>query len=167
MDPEPFTTTVKILERHKIRLPQEVHSRIPLLSKSDKTVTAVAIPGHFGGIQIVFGELPLAEARARIGSLARSGKITAADAQKDWTLLSRYFSNAWNLTFSFYDDRYTVVLPSVARDIGILPKNEGESVVIFLCGEIFELWRTDEWDTLRDSVKLRLGSLEEDLPASN
>ena len=70
------------------------------------------------------------------------------------------------MTFSFYEKRYTVVLPSVARDIGLVPKSQSENVIIFVCGEIFEIWSPDAWVALSNSTRLKVGLLEEDLQES-
>jgi hypothetical protein len=154
------------LERHKIRLPNEISSRIPSLAKANKSVTAAAVPGPFGGIQIIFGEPPLAKLRNQIDLLVRHGKATPERAGENWALLARYVSNVWEMTFSFYEKRYTVVLPSVARDIGLVPKSQSENVIIFVCGEIFEIWSPDAWVALSNSTRLKVGLLEEDLQES-
>jgi len=166
MSPEAFSTTFQILERHKIRLPHQAATRIQSLAKGEKKVTATATPGAIGGIQIIFGEPPLANLRNRIDTLVRRGEATPERAGENWVLLARYVSNIWEMTFSLYQGIYTAVLPSVAREIGLVPKNQGEEVIIFICGQIFEIWRPDAWIALRASTVPRLTLLEEDLPDS-
>jgi hypothetical protein len=158
----PFTTTLEVLERHKLRLPLEVYGRIPFLASAPQKQTATAVPGQFGGIQVIAGELPLARLRTRLVTLSDNGKATAERAGEAWTLLARYVSNAWDVTFSFYENRYTAVLPSVARDLGLVPK-KGQEALIFIYGDIFEIWRTDAWNALNGSMGPRIELLEADL----
>src|SRR6266576_259557 len=57
---EPFSETFRVLERHKIRLTKDVYSRIPFFAKkTPETVKAVAVPGRYGGIQIIFEDASL------------------------------------------------------------------------------------------------------------
>jgi len=99
--------------------------------------------------------------------LVRNGGATAERAGENWSLLARYLANVWDMTFSLYENRYTVVLPSVARDLGLVPKNQGEEVIVFICGEIFEIWRPDAWIALQTRTRPRVGLLEEELKNSD
>ena len=157
-----FSTTLQILERHKIRIPEELYHRNSELSKAAK-VTATAIPGPFGGIQILFGGQPLAELQSRIYALASQGKATAESAGNEWTLLARLLTNAWTATFSFHQKAFTLVLPSEARGLGLVPKNQGEEVLIFFYGEILEIWHPDAWNALSMRSRSKIRMLEQEL----
>ncbi len=139
-----LTATALVLERHKIRIPEKVAAALPTLASREKKARALAVPGHYGGVQILFGEPPLAKAREHIEKRLAKGRAKEEQASEEWTLLARYLSNLWEITFSLDRDRYTMVLPMVARDIGLIPKTEGEEVLIFVCGAIFEIWNPDE-----------------------
>jgi hypothetical protein len=162
---EPFSTTVRVLERHKIRFTKEVYSRIPFLAgKTPETVSSLAIPGPFGGIQIIFAESLSAPSRSKIRALVKSGQAAASAADKPWMLLARYISNEWPLTLSFHDGRYTLVLPSTARDLGLVPTKEGEDALLFVCGEVLEIWSPQAWLTATGNARLRLTELIEGTP---
>jgi len=165
---EPFSETFRVLERHKIRLTKDVYSRIPFFAKkTPETVKAVAVPGRYGGIQIIFEDASLTNLLRRIETHVQNGQATEQTAVKNWTLLARYLSNVWTLTFSFHDGRYTMVLPRVARDLGLVSKNEGEDVLVFVCGQIFEIWRPDAWVALTTNTGLKIDQLRDDLPDSD
>jgi hypothetical protein len=157
----PFTTTTQILERCKIHLSHEARSHVPFLSKAKGTVAAIAVPGEFGGIQIFFEALPLPDMRQRIEDLARNEKVKAETASEEWTLLARYLSNAWEVTFSLYKNRYTVVLPRAARGLGLIP-SEGE-VLLFTYGNIFEIWKPGDWNAVQLKIRERIELLAEDV----
>src|SRR5262245_35393589 len=88
-----FITTFHVLERHKIRLPADLCLRLPALAQTLESVPALAIPGIFGGIQILFGDAPFLQQQKRVDGLVRRGMATEANAGKDWTLLARLSAN--------------------------------------------------------------------------
>lgn len=167
MELELFSDTLQVLERHKIRLTKDICVKVPFLAKKpQETVTAMAIPGRFGGIQIISDDNSMADLRRQIRELIQDGEASEDAAGKNWTLLARYVANIWSITFSFYDGRYTLVLPSAARELGLVPKNEGDNVLVFVCGEIFEIWRPEAWMSLTNNTGFKLDQLRDDLPDS-
>lgn len=164
---EPFSATVRVLERHKIRLPKDIFSQIPALAeKPPATLRSVAVPGPFGGIQILPGESWSTPARTRVLEQIKSAQATADAADKHWMLLARYFSNMWPVTLSFYGNRYTLVLPDTPRHLGLVPRNEGEYALVFACGAVLEVWRPDAWLALAADTRSKLTQVEEDLTDS-
>lgn len=164
---EPFSATVRVLERHKIRLSKDIYCQIPFLAeKTPETIQAVAMAGPFGGIQVIFQDSMFAASRNRIQALIKKGQATADAATENWMLLARYLSNTWPLTLSFHDRRYTLVLPNTARELGLVPKNEGEEALVFVCGNVLEIWRPQAWINLIQDTRAKLARLEEDLADS-
>lgn len=41
-------------------------------------------------------------------------------------------------------DRYRFAIPEASRRLGLAP-SAGEQAVLFACGEVFELWRGQDW----------------------
>jgi hypothetical protein len=160
---QPVTAACQVLERHKVRLPNEVSHQIPQLKGANKSVAAWAVPGEFGGIQIVFSELPNSGLRARIEHLIRRGDTKASEAKENWTLIARSLSNAWGMTFSLYGKTFTAVLPDVARALRLVPEKLGDHVIIFICGDIFEIWHPDQWLAVNKDTKSRMDLIETDL----
>lgn len=167
MNPQIFSTTLRRLERHKVRFPKDIFSRIPILAKEpSQSVIAIAIPGHFGGMQIIANDPQLTAWQNQVGNLVRNDRPEPMEAGNRWTTLARFLSNAWEMTFSFNAGRYTAVLPKVARDLGLAPKNEGDEVVVFSCGQIFEIWAPEAWITANRHARSKLAELAEELPDS-
>src|SRR5262249_32787310 len=113
------------------------------------------------GIQIIFDDASLTDLRKQLETLVQNGQATEQAVGENWTLLARYVSNVWPLTFSFHDGRYTMVLPSVARALGLVSKNEGEDVLVFVCGQIFEIWRLEVWVALTTNTRMKIDQLRD------
>ena len=107
------------------------------------TVERVALPGPRGGIILTAPETVLAELEE-----LEPRELGEEDALNKLGDQARRLSMRWTVTFSYEaakGGRYSITLPLGARQFGFLPQ-AGEEVVVFVSGEIFEVWALVEWN---------------------
>jgi hypothetical protein len=83
---------------------------------------------------------------AKLADSLRTSPATANDIFAPWMDLARYSATTWEIACSFEAKakRFSIVFPREARDLDIVP-NENGSVVIFNTGEILEIWSSHKW----------------------
>lgn len=155
----PLARVYKVDSANRLRLPgEELVRLVPWLT--GETVERVALPGPRGGV-LVTAPQAIDEALARLGP----DELREEDAPTRRVDYARFLGMRWLLTFTFEQrgNRYTVTLPEGARQFGLLPGPEAR-VVIFVAGEIFEIWDREDWlRHLRSSQSFTVGGILEDL----
>jgi UDP-2,3-diacylglucosamine pyrophosphatase LpxH len=56
----------------------------------------------------------------------------------------------------------SMVLPREARQLGVVP-GDRDSVVLFVFGNIFEVWKTDQWVSHLRAVRRDLDAIAEQI----
>ena len=144
---------------NRIRLESEqLEALVPWLD--GKSVTRTAVPGPRGGV-IVLPPETVGDAVDRL----EPGSLTAGAAATRRADHARFLGMRWPVTFSFEQKarRYTVGLPEGARQLGLLPSEDDQLVVLFISGDIFEIWDRDDWLEHVRSLALTVAAVTEEL----
>ena len=155
----PLARVYKVDPANRLRLPGEELTRLVPWLKGE-TVERVALPGPRGGVLVTALEA-VDDAIAQLGP----DDLREEDAGTKRADYARFLGMRWPLTFTFEPrgKRYSVTLPEGARQFDLLPGPEGR-VVVFIAGEIFEIWDREEWlRHLRSSQVFTVGSILKDL----
>lgn len=145
--------------RGRIRLTKEIAEAILWLSRENETA-CVAFIGVHGQLQIA----PEALARIVGDKLTAALRETPArvdEANDEWTEFARYAASRWPMTISRDPNRarWELVLPSEVRAIGVV---EAETfAVLFVCGNIFEVWKKEEWAAHAKLLRAKFDHLTE------
>ena len=133
----------KIGEQHRLRLPEEIWTKIPWLKGEEMECTGTI--GVNGELQIS----PHIAHRDVVSKLAEALKHQpprSDEASTSWVDFARYNATQWPLKFQPEQGRkrMALVFPKDARDLGVAPA-EGMTAAIFSAGEILEVWKADAW----------------------
>jgi hypothetical protein len=136
----PFARVYKVQSGNRLRIDKALDGLVPWLG--DGKVERVALPGPKGGIILTAPETVQAELEE-----LEPRELAEEDAANKLGDQARRLSMRWTVTFSYEPakgGRYSITLPQGARQCGFLPE-VGEEVVVFVSGEIFEVWDRNEW----------------------
>jgi len=130
--------------RNRIRVPLKVKSSVPWLKKLETgSLECLATPGAKGGVQIE----PIAAHDTLISqfTIALKGKAASAtDSTKKWVDAARLLATSWMVTLNIEANQIRMTVPEPIRRAGLLPGAEGR-VVVFVMGEIVEVWDEPRW----------------------
>src|SRR5438128_205205 len=77
------------------------------------------------------------------------------DSSESWLDVVRLLATAVPMTINLEPERISLTLPEALRIAGQVPK-AGEVTVIFGCGNILEIWKSENWyEHVRTTAKLR------------
>jgi DNA-binding transcriptional regulator/RsmH inhibitor MraZ len=132
---------------NRVRLPPETADFIPWLKESSRK--AIMSPGLHGGVQLFHDNSLVDNGIRQIVSKLVDSQPKADEAGTEWMRLIR--SQITQCEVEFSEDRYGIVLPREFRQMSLLP-NQGETAVVFVFGEVLEIWRADRWvEYVRDA----------------
>jgi len=102
----------------------------------------IAVLGRRGGVSVRDRDV----VEAAVARLGEFGDLTEEHAGSSRADAARYLGSRWSMTFRWEpgDGRFSVILPSGARTLGLLP-SKGEAAVVFVSGSIFEIWHGNRW----------------------
>jgi len=135
----PFARVYTVQTGNRLRIDKALEGLVPWLSGGK--VERVALRGPRGGIILTAPERLEAELEE-----LEPRELSEEDAANKLGDQARRLSMRWTVTFSYEPakGRYSITLPQGARLFGFLPEI-GEEVVVFVSGEIFEVWNLAEW----------------------
>ena len=153
--------TLRVEQRHRIRLPVEINEIVPWLKDAKEPVESVAVPGPVGGVQVK----PLAAYQSvvrRLNDAVAASPPSIDEASDDWVDVGRLLATAWPVSFSLErTPRFTMTIPEDARRATLLP-GAGGTVVVFAFGEVVEIWDAGKWyEHVRVIAKSRVERLDQ------
>jgi len=131
--------------QHRVRLGKEAADHISWLKAQDGfSIDFLATLGPSAQL-ILFPKQEEATFLKLMESLKNSPPVKS-EFFAPWVELSRYFATTWEIPCSFESKakRFSFVLPREARELEIVP-NENGMVVVFSTGEILEIWPSNKW----------------------
>lgn len=133
--------------QHRIRLGKEAADHIKWLKAEDGfSIDFFASIGPSGQLVLV----PKQEEAVflKLMESLKNSPPAKSEFFAPWVELARYFATTWEIQCSFESKakRFSFVLPREARELEIVP-NENGMVVVFNTGEILEIWPRDKWIT--------------------
>jgi len=116
-----------------------------LKATNDFHLECLAILGHLGQLQIVTHP-PVPDLAKELQTRLAEAHATTDEVAVPWVDFARFAGTAWKVscTFDVKEKRFTIVLPSDTRKLGITPA-AGEHAVVFAIGEIVEIWKAENW----------------------
>jgi len=135
--------SLKVVGGQRIRIPKSFAQELKWLANQRDNVTAKVILGNIGGVQIA----PSFE------WLERFERLSGSDSNSQATMaLKRYADSVLTITFQNEKDRFTLGMPKIFRDLGVLPSfserkniDPDSNVILWTNGSILEIWRTLAW----------------------
>jgi DNA-binding transcriptional regulator/RsmH inhibitor MraZ len=146
-------------KQHRIRLEGAVFEAIRWL-QADATSDGILSIGATGQLQLSKEPLYSAALHRKITSGLEASPLTATESADRLSSLVRFMASNWPVTLSVESarQRVTFVIPKAPRDLGIAPQI-GESVVVFVSGDIVEIWKRDHWLAYAAATRQRLTEL--------
>lgn len=141
---QPFVRLYTVEDAHRIRLADKEltdGTMVPWLVPH-QSADRIAVLGARGGVAVREPK----DVETSLARLQESGQLGENQGGSRRTDTARYLGSRWLLTFTWEEKegRFSVTLPAGARKMELLP-SKGGSVVVFVSGSIFEIWRADEW----------------------
>ncbi len=103
--------------------------------------------------------LKLLDARSKMASALSAQDFRRSAAGSATLDYARHAAASWQVTMLSERSRWSFDLPKEARDLGLVPDSGGKAIV-FVVGEILEVWTVPDWLTYIRRVGTDIGQLE-------
>jgi hypothetical protein len=154
---ESWITTLH--KQHRIRLEGAVFEAIRWLQANAPTEGVISI-GVAGQLQLSREPLYSAALHQKLTAELTASPLAVAESADRVASLVRFMAATWPVTLSVEPlrERVTFVIPKAPRDLGIVPAI-GESIIVFVTGDIVEMWKRDHWLAYIAATRQRLADL--------
>ncbi|HWY50678.1 MAG TPA: hypothetical protein VNW72_04270 [Chthoniobacterales bacterium] len=134
----------QVEEKHRLRITEDIVATVRWLNISH-TSDCLAWIGSLGQLQIGPASFEK-DLEDQLNTELRKTPAQAREASSEWVAAARLAASKWNvkITAEPQRKRMSLVLPKEARDLGVVP-SVGSHAGIFTAGDIFEIWKSEQW----------------------